>query len=595
MKIIKGHSSENGNWLKFFQRLGVNAARRFVNSMSDLRKFIGTSNWGQNLKGSNVTTQSGFSNAIYVLRTANGRNANYAWKNPVKWSSIFSYMNNSNGVYGSDENALNQLNSINVSTLIVENIGCSGTSFTFQSFNPSSVVYWAERWELYKLSYAMAVWAYNKNVKAIEFYNEPDLDLGGSCLSNASVFIDYYKIRSLSIQNAYEDLNSMSQTGKINIQVVASAFAKKTYGGDITQYLGDVVVKNRNYMFGNSTPIQNWSNMHSYSYHTYGKTGASIASDLSYLKVAIQNDTLNSPNQLPVIITEHNSHTAADWNMLTTTPDDPSEASRLASQVINIVKSNTSSDYVFKFSITPDTSYGIKKNGIHWAENYADPFHLSDTTLSAEAMRLITQFKKSKIYPVASNDTSSYRTYLASNNGDGFFYFFVVNDAADSINVSINLTQWNITTGTQVLVESACDGYYGEIQNILAMPKAGNILSLVISNFSTTRIAIQEGAQIVKTILSNATCTVLAGNQSNSSNCSLFNTQFLVGTSNTVQHENTMVGLIKFELPSGSKINNQKTILKLNVQQVIGSSDVRLQVLGVTTPQAMWNQASPCR
>jgi hypothetical protein len=181
----------NGNWLKFYQRLGVNAARRFVNSLSNLRTFIGTTNWGKDLNGTNVNNQNDFNTAVASLRTSNGRNLNFNWINPVKWSSIFGYMNSSSGVYGSDENAMKQLRSINISTLVVEHEGCK--NFAFLSLDASSSTYWSERWELYKLSYAMAIWAYSKGVKMIEFYNEPDLDMGG-CL-NVTTFMDYYKVR----------------------------------------------------------------------------------------------------------------------------------------------------------------------------------------------------------------------------------------------------------------------------------------------------------------------------------------------------------------------------------------------------------------
>lgn len=63
----------------------------------------------------------------------------------------------------------------------------------------------------------------------IEFYNEPDLDLS-ECLS-AEKFKDYYFIRSLSIQDAYHDLN-----GSVN--VLASGFSRITYGGNLNRYLG---------------------------------------------------------------------------------------------------------------------------------------------------------------------------------------------------------------------------------------------------------------------------------------------------------------------------------------------------------------------
>jgi hypothetical protein len=98
-------------------------------------------------------------------------------------------MNSSSGVYGSDENALKQLSSINISTLVVEHEGCK--NFAFLSLDASSSTYWSERWELYKLSYAMAIWAYSKGY--YNLYKEPDLDMGG-CL-NVTTFLDYYKVR----------------------------------------------------------------------------------------------------------------------------------------------------------------------------------------------------------------------------------------------------------------------------------------------------------------------------------------------------------------------------------------------------------------
>ena len=346
MYSIKGHSSLKGNWLKFFERLGVNAARRFVSSASNLRTFIGTTKWGQNLNGVLVQTQSDFTKAVADLRTPNGRNPSYNWLNPVKWSSIFNYMSQvSQKIYGSDENTLNSLNSLKINTLLVEEIACSGTKFEFTTLDRTTSAYWSERWELYKQSYAMAVWAYNKGVKMIEFYNEPDLDLG-TCLT-ADKYKEYYFVRSLSIQNAYADLNSLN-TNKLDVKIVASAFARKTYGGDSTQYLGDVSVKNRNFVFGSMINDTNWTNMHIYSFHSYGKTGSGISSDLDYLTSSVNADS-SVPNSIPVIITEHNSHTASDWGTLSSTADDSLEASRLGSQIINLIKKQITTHFVFKF------------------------------------------------------------------------------------------------------------------------------------------------------------------------------------------------------------------------------------------------------
>jgi hypothetical protein len=158
----------------FFNQ-GVNAERLFVTSASDLRNFIGTDSWGKDLNGTNVTNQREFLSSVEELRTPDGRNVNYNWTNPVKWKNISIDLNKvTEGIYGSDENTINKLILLNISTLVVEHISCiSSTSFSFLSMNTTDPSYWAERWELYKFSYAMAVWAWGKGVTMMEFYNEP--------------------------------------------------------------------------------------------------------------------------------------------------------------------------------------------------------------------------------------------------------------------------------------------------------------------------------------------------------------------------------------------------------------------------------------
>ena len=122
-----------------------------------------------------MTNRDEFILAIKDLRTVNGRNENYKWKNPVKWANISVLLNTVNKeIYGSDEDTINKLISKNITTLIVEQITCSSaTLFSFRSMDENESTYWEERWELYKFSYAMAVWAWTKGVTMVEFYNEP--------------------------------------------------------------------------------------------------------------------------------------------------------------------------------------------------------------------------------------------------------------------------------------------------------------------------------------------------------------------------------------------------------------------------------------
>ena len=296
-----------------------------------------------------VTNKQEYLKAIEMLRTPQGRTET-GWVTPFKWTQMYKEINTvSLSIYGSDENTINSLNSINIKTLIVQQIGClGGGKVTFESTNPDDSIYWTDRWEYYKFSYAMAVWAWSKKVSMIEILNEPDLFLD-ACL-DAEMYKNYYYIRGVSIQDAYSDLNAVDPANEIKIQVVASAFARFKYGGDETKYLGDVSIKNRHFMFGKDEINRNWTNMHVYSYHVYDRSGYNMINDLKSVRDSIKSDT---EDEIPVILTEFNTHTAANYDTLTTTPDSIEEASTLASLFMYLIEAKMNTFYAFKFSITP--------------------------------------------------------------------------------------------------------------------------------------------------------------------------------------------------------------------------------------------------
>ena len=105
----------------------------------------------------------------------------------------------------------------------------------------------------------------------------------------------------------------------------------------------------------------------------------------------------------------------------------------------------------------------MAKNGIHWGENYNSPYHISDSTLSAESFRLLTQLKRSKVYPVTNNDTTSTRTYLASSSNNGTYNLYIVNDNIKPINVSIDLNAWDISDNSWIPVEKVSSNYWVNI------------------------------------------------------------------------------------------------------------------------------------
>ena len=138
-----------------------------------------------------------------------------------------------------------------------------------------------------------------------------------------------------------------------------------------------------------------------------------------YNEVVYLRTSINNPS-IPPIITEHNSKTSLDWNALTTTADDYTEAAQLSSQITSIILAQITSHFVFKFSVCPSAIAGqeVSKNGLHWGELYNDPYPISDGTLSAEHYRILTKMIGSTIYNVTKNDSIITSIYLSSSNGD---------------------------------------------------------------------------------------------------------------------------------------------------------------------------------
>ena len=110
-----------------------------------------------------------FFSSIALIRTANGRNANYGgWSYPLQWAKIYDTIGNvSAPIYGTWENTVNQVKTLNFNAfVIVENVACSNLAFvTTDNTNPA---YWAERYELYKYGYILATWSAGKGANMVK-------------------------------------------------------------------------------------------------------------------------------------------------------------------------------------------------------------------------------------------------------------------------------------------------------------------------------------------------------------------------------------------------------------------------------------------
>jgi hypothetical protein len=615
-----GHKCDGDkSWVAYLKYLGTKKARLFgvggaANTIqSSISLTVGSSitgvsnKYGYSLSSVLVNNEATFTSAVKELRTFNGHDPSVNWAVPVLWNTIDARLSTNidgDAINGNILDTITQLRSIGVSPLAVTQVGCG--LFTFSTLDPTTPIYWAERWELYKHRYAVSRWTWIRNIKDIEFYNEPDISTNTCTQSNKPVWLEMYTLSSKAIQEAYSDFNADVGANRITCpidsicpikpNVIASAFAKRTF--ESVSNFGNITVFNEHTQW---PPFQNkksltWYNLQAYSYHTYGKDGVQMGTESSALiaQVNAVHDALFAP-ALPMHITEHASHTSTDWKLLPSSTDDPLEASRLAMQIMIQAKYGFES-YIFKFSITPSQSGGVVKSGLLFADNTKFPFRIGDTTLSGEAARLIVdKVQGSKplkectlTFTLGSSATalsSIYRNCLSIQDTT-MYHLLVVNDASDAASPAtvdlsynfetfiMNLAPLGIALGSVAIMSQVSRSpathyvYHGEVSEVVSLASslalsllhpvpAGGILS----------ISIPFKAQKTSTLSPHDDTYVSAGINVGRTITSTENT-FKVGTSITNNHQSTNVGILQFTIPQARAIVANKILLEIYVSNV---------------------------
>jgi len=618
-----GHRCEgDSSWISFFQYLGVRKGRSFgIGGSTKSISFSTKSSYGISLSGMKVSSSVIFNSAVAELRTFDGHNPrNSGWVKPVNWQLIELSLNTSSGVEGDPNSSVQRLSKIGVSVLAVMQLPCS--VFSLSTMDPTTSAYWQERWEYYKLRYAVSRWAWVRGISDIEVWNEPDAS-SNTCVTS-STWIDMYTLSSLAIQNAYRDFNRDYSNNLLNCllppcpaapRIFASAFASRTFSG--SGFYGNITVLNEHTIFPPYATVRNlsWYNLQGYSYHNYGKSGAQLAADTYSLLQQVQSshDSVHAA-PLPIQVTEHAAHTSASWASLTTTSDDILEASRLASQILYTAAYGYE-NYIFKFSMTVSQLGGQIKSGLHFGDVSTYPYKIGDSTRSGAATRiLLKHLQNSKpllsCEVVLSTLSSLYRNCVTvADEKLSLYHILLVNDASSSGSAAVQDRPYNYTlntsfcalgvlAGSVVVVTEVSDfnGYvrHGEVSRVtvLTEPTAPFIHNVPSGSVMTLTISAspQQWVQLSPSEDTYVTAGIYLTSSSGSSATAL-----RVGTSLTADHSTTHVTFLTFR---GIRAHSSFTValLQLHVSDVDPTGPFTALVLGVSSPlnlqSSLWTSGS---
>ena len=447
-----------------------------------------------------------------------------------------------------------------------------------------------------------------------------------STYSNPSNLLSCFGSDCTNLQSAY--------------QTVCSA------NSNVGCYFGAQTVFNEHLLFPPYADQTNvtWYNSQAFSFHSYGKTGLALAqtSNVTFAPaIAVLHDAANvvaanaagTGSQLnkavmPLLITEHQAHTNAQWSTYMSNGDMGFEASRLASQIVNQAALGFES-YIFKLTMSPASSSigGVAKSGLHWADNSAAPYPVGDTSLMGEAAAQIVPYLLNTWRPspaptplplgTCSLPSLSGTNFLASGGYlsclmvvDGSLrHIFVVNDVGGgsvtgpyatgaSTDPTINVTGLPVTVtfnlaglglaanSPAVITEVSVGGatqYWGEVSLLTTVPSAG-IIAHSLPPFGVMRLTVSTSAPLSSgsanspaigvAIASNSAVSLVAGANSNTNFVGVSGQELTVGTNSVGDNDLTQVALIHFDITGHSKAaaNGNNILFEITLSSATSAS-----------------------
>jgi len=427
-----GHFNQGGNAGAWWEYAGVNGVRIFVDP-SQTEPADDLAPWGDG-----VSSDATFESRKAALR-ADPLNAAY-----INWSYFTSKLDDRSY-------ALGQYRALGIQIMVQ----CTAS----ESILPiTSSTDYAGRWELWQHYYASAFYyARYFDVTRYQMFNEPDHPNAGGITTTE--WLLRLQLASNAIRSAISDVNSLY--GK-SLQPIVNApvTSSQTYSP-----WGNVAVDNRHRNYRDIVSSSTW-NMQRYDYHQYNATASDCYQTAISLQSSIAAD-MTGETPFPLCLSESHAPTAANADASPDTPDPPAKYDRFGAIVCELAKSGLDEMFCFKFTQTDNPStYGVKKNGMHYADNNNSPNNHGGVTKAGEVYRLFTKGlapgRVMKDYTRASDGSIDALDLRTSYDAVSKKYFlFSVNETSNSIPITVDTTAWNIPTNNRVLLEEVSENRHG--------------------------------------------------------------------------------------------------------------------------------------
>ncbi len=558
-----GHFAPLSNTEDWWHYAGVGGARVFLTAS------VIEPNDDLPARGDGVTNQASFVSRKAALRI-NPLDTNY-----INWPYLIPQFGVT-ALHGSNllnvDHACTKLRGLGVQILI--NITASPGQFDIIDTND-----WAGKWELWQHFYFEAFYLGREyDVERFQMYNEPDL---GGTLPQAD-YLMRLQLASDAVQSALADVNQLY--GK---SLKARMLAPVTAGAVSTTYAtwGRLIVTNRHKDFLGQVDT-NFSLIGQYDYHEYNSVPSTFGSRVAGLHASLTADMSPEP-RYPSSLSEFNVHTAGVFDTLIETLDTPSKYARFGSIVANLVNNFVNELYCFKFS---QTSTPVKKNGMHFVDNFNAPYNIGGITKAGEVYRLfnkVTAPGRDRVDVTKGTGATGLDLVSTFDPATKRYQVFSANNSSSNVDVTLDTTSWGLRTGQRVLLEEVSENIYGGARALLTVANNQINAGIHASNtvwlftiptqpqqplrtlLATDDAMVHDGANRTLNFATNPVCLV----RNNSTNASSRSATFL-----------------KFHLPTFNLADLQFALLTIRASSINGSNLVQAHVYGITNNN--WSQNS---
>jgi hypothetical protein len=329
---------------------------------------------------------------------------------------------------------------------------------------------WSGRWAYWRGIYLNALYvAQHYEVARFQLFNEPDHS-SNSRLSQPA-FIRRLQLGSDAVQAALADVNrrfGRSLRAQVSAPVSAGLLVFNARSGrpdtrDAQTGWGELLMRHRHDDFpGRSeaaAPL-----FHTYAFQNYGREPDRIMSGVAELRGLIARANGGVP--LPIIVSEMNVSTAANFAKTADTLDTPSYYAAFGAIAAAYAYAGLEEVYVFRLTQTANLGGGqIKKNGTHFLDESDPRKNILGSTKGAEAVRLFMRgFAGGRTrFAMAAVTDPAIRTLAARDDRSGGHFLLVTNLAA-ARTLTLDLRPWNFPANALVQVEEVSAAHHGDVR-----------------------------------------------------------------------------------------------------------------------------------